>query len=231
MSTIARRVAPVAVVLALLVAVAAGLGQAQSTTTLKVQAAWPPASMLFDSSKHFVERVGKLSGGRLKIEMLPSGAVVPPFESLEATARGVLDGAHTAPAYWVGKNKAAALFGPAPGGPFTPGSPFGAPRGDSTAAWADQVDRPVALLGRSRVPRYPDVLQRSRQEGSVVALFVVDTLGAVEPNSFRTASSTHALFTESVRLVVLSMRFKPAEVAGRPVRQMVQQRFVFELTP
>ena len=43
MSTIAHRVAPVAVVLALLVAVVAGLGQAQSTTTLKVQAAWPPA--------------------------------------------------------------------------------------------------------------------------------------------------------------------------------------------
>ncbi len=43
---------------------------------------------------------------------------MPPFESLDATARGVLDGGHAAPAYWVGKNKAAALFGPAPGGPF-----------------------------------------------------------------------------------------------------------------
>jgi TRAP-type mannitol/chloroaromatic compound transport system substrate-binding protein len=118
MSTIARRLAAVAVILTLILALAAGLGQAQGTTTLKIQAAWPPASMLWENSKLFAERVGKLSGGRLKIEMLASGSVVPPFESLDATGRGVIDGAHAAPAYWVGKNKAAALFGPAPGGPF-----------------------------------------------------------------------------------------------------------------
>ena len=107
-----------ALILAVLVALTAGLVQAQGSTTLKIQAAWPPTSMLWENSKFFAERVGKLSGGRLKIEMLASGAVVPPFESLEAVGRGVLDGAHAAPAYWVGKNKAAALFGPAPGGPF-----------------------------------------------------------------------------------------------------------------
>jgi TRAP-type mannitol/chloroaromatic compound transport system substrate-binding protein len=118
MSTIARRLTAVTVVVTVVLALAAGLGQAQGTTTLKIQAAWPPASMLWENSKLFAERVGKLSGGRLKIEMLASGSVVPPFESLDATGRGVIDGAHAAPAYWVGKNKAAALFGPAPGGPF-----------------------------------------------------------------------------------------------------------------
>jgi TRAP-type mannitol/chloroaromatic compound transport system substrate-binding protein len=50
--------------------------------------------------------------------MLPPGAVVPPFEVLDAVHKGVLDGAHSGPAYWVGKNRAAALFGPSPGGPF-----------------------------------------------------------------------------------------------------------------
>ena len=50
--------------------------------------------------------------------MLPPGAVVPPFEVLDAVHKGVLDGAHTAAAYWLGKNRAATLFGPTPGGPF-----------------------------------------------------------------------------------------------------------------
>jgi TRAP-type mannitol/chloroaromatic compound transport system substrate-binding protein len=118
MTRIVRHLAPVAVILVVLLAVGAERVPAQGTTTLKIQAAWPPASMLWENSKFFAERVGKLSGGRLKIEMLASGSVVPPFESLDATGRGVIDGAHAAPAYWVGKNKAAALFGPAPGGPF-----------------------------------------------------------------------------------------------------------------
>jgi TonB family protein len=115
-------------------------------------------------------------------------------------------------------------------GPTT-GSPFGRPVRDTTAAWAHQVDRPAAPLGKGRVPRYPGLLQGARQEGSVIAYFVVDTLGRVEPASFRAASSTHALFTESVRSAVLAMRFRPAEVAGRPVRQLVEQRFIFTLTP
>jgi TRAP-type mannitol/chloroaromatic compound transport system substrate-binding protein len=118
MDAIARHVARLALGLSLVLALAADSGQAQGTTTLKVQAAWPPASFLWENSRFFAERVGKLSGGRLKIDMLPAGAVVPPFELLDATGRAVLDGAHAAPAYWVGKNKAAALFGPAPGGPF-----------------------------------------------------------------------------------------------------------------
>jgi TRAP-type C4-dicarboxylate transport system substrate-binding protein len=58
MSTIARRLAAVAVILTLILALAAGLGQAQGTTTLKIQAAWPPASMLWENSKLFAERVG-----------------------------------------------------------------------------------------------------------------------------------------------------------------------------
>jgi len=115
MVVIVRHVARVAAGLTLLLALAAELVEAQGTT-LKIQAAWPPTSMLWENSKFFAERVGKLSGDRLKIEMLASGAVVPPFESLDATGRGVLDGTHAAPAYWVGKNKAAALFGPTPGG-------------------------------------------------------------------------------------------------------------------
>jgi TRAP-type mannitol/chloroaromatic compound transport system substrate-binding protein len=118
MAAFARHAARSVVALSIVLALAVLPSHGQGTKTLKIQAAWPPASTLWESSKFFAERVGKLSGGRLKIELLAAGSVVPPFELLDATARGVLDGGHAAPAYWVGKNKAAALFGPAPGGPF-----------------------------------------------------------------------------------------------------------------
>lgn len=91
---------------------------AQSTTKLRFESAFPATSLFFENSQYFAGRVKAMSGGRLQIEMLPPGAVVPPFEILDAVHKGVLDGGHTAPAYWLGKNRAATLFGPAPGGPF-----------------------------------------------------------------------------------------------------------------
>ena len=97
---------------------AASSAFAQSVTKLSFQSAFPTSSLLFENSKYFAERVKALSAGRLQIEMQPSGAVVPVFEVLDAVHKGVLDGGHTAAAYWLGKNRAATLFGPAPGGPF-----------------------------------------------------------------------------------------------------------------
>ncbi|MCC7546948.1 MAG: TRAP transporter substrate-binding protein [Burkholderiales bacterium] len=104
-----------AAALALLVCLPAAHAQ---VTKLRFQGAFPTSSLFFENSKYFADRVKAMSGGRLQIEMLPPGAVVPPFEVLDAVHKGVIDGGHTAPAYWLGKNRAATLFGPAPGGPF-----------------------------------------------------------------------------------------------------------------
>jgi TRAP-type mannitol/chloroaromatic compound transport system substrate-binding protein len=90
----------------------------QAPVKLRFQASFPSTSMIFDSFRFWAERVKSLSGGRLEIEVLPAGALVPAFEVLDAVHRQVIDGGHTAAAYWVGKNRAATLFGPAPGGPF-----------------------------------------------------------------------------------------------------------------
>jgi TRAP-type mannitol/chloroaromatic compound transport system substrate-binding protein len=92
--------------------------QAQAPQKLRFQASFPASSYSFDNFKFWAERVKVLSGGRLDIEVLPAGTVVPAFEILDAVHKGVIDGGHTAAAYWVGKHRAAALFGPAPGGPF-----------------------------------------------------------------------------------------------------------------
>src|SRR5215213_5729197 len=105
---------------AALAAVAAfsATAQAQQTVNLKMQATWPASLTLYENFTYFVERVGKLSNGTLKIDAMPAGQVVPAFEVLDATSKKVLDGAHAWSGYWVGKNKAAILFTGGPGGTF-----------------------------------------------------------------------------------------------------------------
>ena len=101
---------------ALLVVGATNAAEAQ--TKLRCQSSFPPSSTTYENSKLFAERIRVLSGGRLEMEMMPVGALVPAFEVMDATHRKVIDCAHSAVAYWVGRNRAATLFGPAPGGPF-----------------------------------------------------------------------------------------------------------------
>jgi len=91
---------------------------AQQTFKLKFQATWPSGSTLYGNFKMFTEMVKKMSGGRLDIEPLPAGAVVPPFEVLDAVSRGVIDGGHAWASYWYGKRKVAVLFTGGPGGTF-----------------------------------------------------------------------------------------------------------------
>lgn len=89
----------------------AGLtAQAQSVTRLKIQTAVPTASIYFDLMKRFADRVDKMTGGRIKMDMLPDGAVVNAFEILDAVDKGVVDGGFAWTHYWSGKNSAAALF-------------------------------------------------------------------------------------------------------------------------
>ena len=71
-----------------------------------------------DNLVFFAERVKVMSAGRLEIVPIPTGQIVPAFEVLDATHKKVIDGAHSSSAYWVGKNRAAALFGVTPGGLF-----------------------------------------------------------------------------------------------------------------
>jgi TRAP-type mannitol/chloroaromatic compound transport system substrate-binding protein len=79
---------------------------AQAPIRWKVQSAWPPTSIVQDGAKLLMETIEKTSGGRLKIELLPAGAIVPAFEIQDAVNRGVIDAGHTAPGYIVGKLQA-----------------------------------------------------------------------------------------------------------------------------
>lgn len=92
-----------------------------------------------------------------------------------------------------------------------------------------QVEKPVAPVPGTGNPRYPDILRSSSIEGEVLAQFVVDTTGRVEVSSFKVIRTSHELFSASVRQALPNMRFLPAEVGGRKVKQLVQQPFVFAL--
>ena len=91
---------------------------ASAQTKLRVQASFPPTSVAMDGFRLWAERVKTMSAGRIDMEGLAAGTVVPAFEVLDAVHKGVVDGGYSASAYWVGKHRAAGLFGATPGGPF-----------------------------------------------------------------------------------------------------------------
>ncbi len=78
-------------------------------------------------------------------------------------------------------------------------------------------------------PKYPQQLRDARVDGVVLAQFVVDTTGRVDMNTFKALKSDHELFTDAVRTALVDMQFQPALVGGRPVKQLVQQPFQFNL--
>ena len=82
---------------------APSVATAQAPIKWKVQSAWPPTSIVQDAAKLLVDMVNRSSGGRLQMELLPAGAIVPPFEIQDAVNRGVIDAGHTTPGYIVGK--------------------------------------------------------------------------------------------------------------------------------
>lgn len=92
-----------------------------------------------------------------------------------------------------------------------------------------QVEKPALQVPGGPTPRYPDVLRESNVEGEVLAQFVVDTEGKADMKTFKVLKSSHDLFTASVRAVLPQMKFYPAEVGGRKVKQLVQLPFAFKL--
>ena len=92
-----------------------------------------------------------------------------------------------------------------------------------------QVEKPVVMAPGAQGPAYPDMLRSAGIEGTVLAQFVVDTTGRADMASFKALKSDNDLFTTAVKNALQRMRFLPAEVGGRKVKQLVQQPFQFSL--
>jgi TRAP-type mannitol/chloroaromatic compound transport system substrate-binding protein len=84
------------------------------TTAFRFQSTWPAKDIFHEYANDFAKKVNDMAGGKLKIEVLPSGSVVPAFQLLEAVNKGTLDGGHGVVAYHYGKNNALALWGSGP---------------------------------------------------------------------------------------------------------------------
>jgi TRAP-type mannitol/chloroaromatic compound transport system substrate-binding protein len=93
---------------------------AQSPVVLKMQGAWGTNEIFSEMAQQYVTRVNEMAGGRMRLEYLPTGAVVKTFEIMDAVSKGVLDAGHHVSGYWYGKSKVASLFGTGPVSGATP---------------------------------------------------------------------------------------------------------------
>ena len=88
--------------------------QTQQTVTMKFQSTFGNNDIFHLIGADWIRKIEEMSAGRIKIDYLPNGAVVPFAQAIDAVHGGLLDGAVGVPAYWFGKNKATSLFGTGP---------------------------------------------------------------------------------------------------------------------
>ena len=88
---------------------------AQGPISMRWQSTWPSKDIFHEYALDFAKKVNDMTGGDLKIEVLPAGAVVPAFGLLDAVSKGTLDGGHGVLVYHYGKQTALALWGSGPG--------------------------------------------------------------------------------------------------------------------
>src|ERR1700742_3357185 len=110
-----RRFLKVAATGAAATAVAPPILSAQGPISMRWQSTWPSKDIFHEYALDYAKKVNDMTGGDLKIDVLPAGAVVPAFGLLDAVSKGVLDGGHGVLVYHYGKQTALALWGSGPG--------------------------------------------------------------------------------------------------------------------
>jgi protein TonB len=115
-------------------------------------------------------------------------------------------------------------------GGFSTGVETKAPVREDNTYFEFQVEKPVMQAPNSPTPQYPDILRQAGVEGEALVSFVVDTTGRADISSFKVIRTTHDLFATAVKNALPRMRFIPAEVGDKKVRQLVQQPFSFAIT-
>jgi TRAP-type mannitol/chloroaromatic compound transport system substrate-binding protein len=93
---------------------APNVASAQGVINMRWQSTWPSKDIFHEYAQDYAKKVNDMSGGDLKIDVLPAGAVVPPFGLLDAVSKGTLDGGHGVLVYHYGKQNALGLWGSGP---------------------------------------------------------------------------------------------------------------------
>jgi len=110
-----RRFLKVAAAGAAATVAAPAIAQSQGPISMRWQSTWPAKDIFHEYALDYAKKVNDMTGGDLKIEVLPAGAVVPAFGLLDAVSKGTLDGGHGVLVYHYGKQNALALWGSGPG--------------------------------------------------------------------------------------------------------------------
>ncbi|HEY7248228.1 MAG TPA: C4-dicarboxylate ABC transporter [Xanthobacteraceae bacterium] len=110
-----RRFLKVAAAGAAATALAPTIVRAQGPISMRWQSTWAAKDIFHEYALDYARKVNDMTGGDLKIEVLPAGAVVPAFGLLDAVSKGTLDGGHGVLVYHYGKQTALALWGSGPG--------------------------------------------------------------------------------------------------------------------
>ncbi len=87
----------------------------QPSVTFKWQSTFGTKDFFHQELIDLAKKVNEISFGRIKVDVLVSGAVVGAFQAQDAVDKGTLDGALGVPVYWFGKDHAMSLFGTGPG--------------------------------------------------------------------------------------------------------------------
>ena len=114
-TTTRRRFLEVAAASAATAVAAPAIAQTAGPISMRWQSTWPAKDIFHEYALDFAKKVNDMTGGDLKIEVLPAGAVVPAFGLLDAVSKGTLDGGHGVLVYHYGKQNALALWGSGPG--------------------------------------------------------------------------------------------------------------------
>ncbi len=109
-----RRFLKVATAGAAATVAAPAIAQSTGAINMRWQSTWPAKDIFHEYAQDYAKKVNDMTGGDLKIEVLPAGAVVPAFGLLDAVSKGTLDGGHGVMVYHYGKQTALALWGSGP---------------------------------------------------------------------------------------------------------------------
>src|SRR5690349_15178433 len=93
---------------------APSIAKAQGPISMRFQSTWPSKDIFHEYALDYAKLVNDMTGGDLKIDVLPAGAVVPAFGLMEAVSKGTLDGGHGVLVYSYGKSNSLALWGSGP---------------------------------------------------------------------------------------------------------------------
>jgi TonB family protein len=93
------------------------------------------------------------------------------------------------------------------------------------------VDSAAVRDSRSAAPAYPADMEARGVEGLVKVRFVVDSTGLIDVGTIKVLETTNESFARAVRAAMPGMRFRPAMIGGKFVRQLSEQEFAFKVQP